>query len=50
MYVEGRFQSREYEDNDGITRKAYEIVAGEVKFLNTKSEAQAIQNPKQSGV
>ena len=50
VYVEGRFQSREYEDNDGITRKAYEIVAGEVKFLNTKSEAQAIQNPKQSGV
>ena len=46
VYVEGRFQSREYEDQDGTKRKVYEIIAGDVKFLNTKAEAESM-NPKQ---
>ncbi len=33
VYVEGRIQSREYEGRDGVKRKAYEIVATNMKML-----------------
>lgn len=36
VYVKGRIQSREYDDRDGNKRKAYEIVASAVKFLDPK--------------
>ena len=39
VYVEGRFQSREYVGQDGNQRRSFEVVANDVKFLNTKSEA-----------
>tara|TARA_B100001029_G_C15053925_1_gene452886 strand:+ start:1867 stop:2283 length:417 start_codon:yes stop_codon:yes gene_type:complete len=42
VYVEGRFQSREYVGQDGQQRKAYEVVASDVKFLNTKAEAESM--------
>lgn len=38
VYVEGRFESREYE-KDGQKRKAYTLVAYDVKFLSKKPEA-----------
>ena len=33
VYVEGRIQSREYQDKEGVTRKAVDIVATNVTFL-----------------
>jgi len=33
VYVEGRIQSREYEGRDWVKRKAYEIVATNMKML-----------------
>jgi len=33
VYVEGRLQTREYEDKDGIKRKVTEVVASNVTFL-----------------
>lgn len=36
VFVKGRIQSREYEGRDGAKRKAYEIVASSVKFLDPK--------------
>ncbi|GBF32492.1 single-stranded DNA-binding protein [Desulfocucumis palustris] len=38
--VEGRLQIRSYEDNQGIRRKAAEVVAETVKFLDRAKEAQ----------
>lgn len=41
VYVEGRLQTRQYEDKDGVTKYTTEIVATEVKFLSSKGgEAQ----------
>ena len=34
VYVEGRFQSREYTANDGSKRTAFEVVATEMKMLD----------------
>ena len=42
VYVEGRFQSSEYVGQDGNQRKSFEVVANDVKFLNTKSEAESM--------
>ena len=33
VYVEGRLQSREYQDKEGQTRKVWEVVADAVTFL-----------------
>lgn len=33
VYVQGRLQSREYQDKDGNSRKAWDIVANKVQFL-----------------
>jgi single-strand DNA-binding protein len=35
VYIEGRIQSREYEGKDGIKRRAYEIVATDLRMLPT---------------
>lgn len=49
VYVEGRFQSREYVGQDGNQRKSFEVIANEVTFLSTKNEADSInQNTAQS--
>ena len=37
VYVEGRLQTRVYEDNEGVKRQATEIVAREVKFLGGRN-------------
>jgi single-strand DNA-binding protein len=36
VYVEGRIQTRSYEDKEGAKRYVTEIVANEVKFLDGK--------------
>ena len=43
VYVEGRLQSREYQDKEGQTRKVWEVVADAVTFLGGegKGERQA---------
>lgn len=49
VYVEGRLQTRKYEDKEGVTRYTTEIVANEVKFLGgnpDKSEAKEETNSK----
>lgn len=33
VYVEGRLQSREYQDKEGVTRKVWDVVASNVVFL-----------------
>ncbi len=38
--VEGRLQIRSYEDSQGVRRKAAEVVAETVKFLDRAKEAQ----------
>ncbi len=48
VYVEGRFQSSEYVGQDGNQRKSYEVIANEVTFLSTRSEAESVNqnNPQ----
>ena len=41
VYVEGRFQSSEYVGQDGNQRKSFEVIANEVTFLSTRSEAES---------
>lgn len=36
IYIEGRIQSRKYQDRDGIERTAYEIIANEMKMLDSR--------------
>ncbi|MGB0647103.1 MAG: single-stranded DNA-binding protein [Bradymonadia bacterium] len=39
VYVEGRLQTREYTDREGINRKAVDIVANQIVFLGGRSES-----------
>jgi len=49
-YVEGKLQTREWEDNNGIKRYTTEIVAQIVQFLGPKNDSQpAKPRPPQSG-
>ena len=36
--VQGQLQSRQYEDNSGAKRTAYEVLAREVSFCGSKAE------------
>jgi single-strand DNA-binding protein len=36
VYLEGRLQSREYQDKAGQTKKVWEVIADKVTFLDTK--------------
>jgi len=38
VYIEGRIQTRKWEDKEGNTRHTTEIVAMQVKFLGRKSQ------------
>ena len=42
--VQGQLQSRQYEDNTGAKRTAYEVVAREVSFCGSKAEAGTTNN------
>lgn len=37
VYIEGKIQSRKYQGKDGIERTAYDILANEMKMLDTKN-------------
>ena len=53
--VEGRLQIRSYDDNQGIRRKAAEVVADTVRFLDrprdqsTPASAQGVEEPSSYG-
>jgi len=40
VLVEGRLQIRDYEDKDGQKRRAAEIIAQNIEFLDTKKDGQ----------
>lgn len=46
LYVEGRIQTREYDDKDGNKRKATEVVASQVLFLGRNPEKGASSAPR----
>ena len=48
VYVEGRIQSREYQDKEGQQRKVVEIKADQVVFLGPASNGQSFGNSKPS--
>jgi single-strand DNA-binding protein len=48
-YIEGRLQTREYEDKEGIKRFTTEIVAQQVTFLGGRGEAGAPGSGAPSG-
>ena len=45
VYIEGRLQTREWEDRDGNKRRTTEIVAGTMQMLGGKSEGQSDSPP-----
>ena len=49
VIVEGRIQSRKYQDKSGNERTAYEIVAHRVHFVSPKPEGQARPASQGSG-
>lgn len=38
VYVEGRLESREYDDKEGVKRKVWEVTASNVTFLGSKGD------------
>ena len=38
VYVEGRFESREYVGTDGQNRRAYSVIANSVQFLGSQQD------------
>ncbi len=52
VYIEGRIQSREYDGKDGIKRRAYEIVASDMKMFPTgqgQGQNQSYQQEERRG-
>lgn len=47
VYLEGRLQTREWEDKEGHKRTTTEIVATTVKFLGSRADAGSYQAPAQ---
>lgn len=43
LYVKGRIQSRQYTDQSGAQRTAYEIVATQIEFLDSNKDREAAQ-------
>ncbi len=49
VYVEGRIQTREWEDRDGNKRYTTEIVASDVRFLGNRGEGGGYAGPAGGG-
>ena len=49
VYVEGRSQTRKWEDNNGITRFTTEIIAREMKMLGGGDKAEHTPAPPEDG-
>jgi len=39
VYIEGRMQSHTYTDKDGIQRKVWDVIATDMKMLDTKDQS-----------
>ena len=48
VYIEGRIQTRKWQDKDGQDRYTTEVIANEMKMLGSKSESAAPQEHQQS--
>ena len=49
VYIEGRLQSREYQAQDGQTRKVWEVVASQVVFLGGRETDAPRQEQRDDG-
>lgn len=49
VYIEGRIQTREWEDKEGNKRQTTEIVANEMRMLSPRSEGQSGGGYNQGG-
>jgi len=47
LYVEGKIQSRDYTDRQGISRKSIDIVVDNMELLSPKSSGQSAEQPVQ---
>ena len=45
VYIEGRLQTREWDDRDGNKRRTTEIVASEMRMLSPRGEGRPAQEP-----
>lgn len=46
--IQGRIQTRSYEDNNGNKRTAFEVLANEVSFCGSKNESSSSNNSSSS--
>ena len=49
VYIEGRIQSREWQDKEGQKRTSYDIVANTMKMLSSRAESAAAAGASRSG-
>tara|TARA_R100000700_G_C3177877_1_gene153289 strand:- start:3764 stop:4180 length:417 start_codon:yes stop_codon:yes gene_type:complete len=49
LYIEGRLQTREFQDKSGIDRKATEVVADQIRFLGDRSEGTSQRSAPSNG-
>ena len=45
VYIEGRLQTREWDDRDGNKRRTTEIVASDMQMLSSRTEESSTQEP-----
>ena len=50
LYIEGRLQTRKWEDRDGNNRYSTEVVANKVDFIGPRSEPREQEAPQQQAV
>lgn len=48
VYIEGKLQTRKWQDKNGQDRYTTEIVAREIQFLDSKNTSQTANNPAHS--
>ena len=49
VYIEGRLQTRKWQDSNDVTRYTTEIVARELRMLGEKSTSEDVPDPPQGG-
>ena len=49
LYIEGRLQTREFQDKAGVDRKATEVVADQVRFLGDRGDSQGQRSAPPNG-
>jgi single-strand DNA-binding protein len=49
VYIEGKIQSRQWEDQAGNKRTSYEIIARDMKMLGSKADSERAATPQSDG-